>query len=532
MLESGTTEDLFDIVELELLGTPLLAVGRNGTILHTTDLGATWTQRPSGTGADLYSLADFGFWAVGDSGTIVGSSDSGTTWTRRPTDTAALLRSVSAAFTKYAVGDGGTVLRTSNQGNSWYSQPSGRAEDLYGTPLFGSADIVVGDGGLHPQEHELRPDLGFSSRAGRARILEEIEYSANNTSRATCVGANGTILKTTDSGSSWGQQESGTTADLRSVFFYLNELSGWAAGDGGIILHTRDGADRPFRWTCGRPRTRSPRRAPWLSVHGPIHSGIPRLLKSFSSVRARRCSRSSIRRAGGSVGGIWRARPAGIAWIWKSQDPARGCISPASPRPRAGVRRRWSVCLSANAGLSHHGSTSSSRAALAAREGRRIPSTGESPGQPSKAPSTLTHAQVRGRGCIGGYASFAQDRSLTFRVITVMAAAVAGFLLVESAWRLPHPASGTSCSFSLPVPCTPMSTGAASWCCWCRRPSTIGSQRRSPEPYRPNRRKLLLRDDAAGESGPAGGAQVPWLRGERRARGRPTGGLSDLPPRR
>jgi len=38
----------------------------------------------------------------------------------------------------------------------------------------------------------------------------------------------------------WNQQQSGTTADLRGIWF-VDSLSGWACGDSGIVLHTSNG---------------------------------------------------------------------------------------------------------------------------------------------------------------------------------------------------------------------------------------------------------------------------------------------------
>ncbi|HEY5610651.1 MAG TPA: IPT/TIG domain-containing protein, partial [Thermoanaerobaculia bacterium] len=54
------------------------------------------------------------------------------------------------------------------------------------------------------------------------------------------VGGNGTILKTTNGGSSWSLQSSGTTNPLRAVHFRDANI-GWAVGDAGIIVVTVNG---------------------------------------------------------------------------------------------------------------------------------------------------------------------------------------------------------------------------------------------------------------------------------------------------
>jgi len=47
-------------------------------------------------------------------------------------------------------------------------------------------------------------------------------------------------LNTTDGGSHWNSQKSGTTKALREVFF-INAQNGWTVGEEGTILNTSDG---------------------------------------------------------------------------------------------------------------------------------------------------------------------------------------------------------------------------------------------------------------------------------------------------
>jgi photosystem II stability/assembly factor-like uncharacterized protein len=54
------------------------------------------------------------------------------------------------------------------------------------------------------------------------------------------VGANGTILKTTDGGTNWIPCSSGTNNELHSVFFIDTEI-GWSVGLNGTILKSTDG---------------------------------------------------------------------------------------------------------------------------------------------------------------------------------------------------------------------------------------------------------------------------------------------------
>ena len=54
------------------------------------------------------------------------------------------------------------------------------------------------------------------------------------------VGVNGTILKTSNGGTTWASQFSGTFEPLRSVHFFDGQV-GWAAGSKGTILATING---------------------------------------------------------------------------------------------------------------------------------------------------------------------------------------------------------------------------------------------------------------------------------------------------
>jgi pyruvate/2-oxoglutarate dehydrogenase complex dihydrolipoamide acyltransferase (E2) component len=57
------------------------------------------------------------------------------------------------------------------------------------------------------------------------------------------VGSGGRILHTTDAGTTWVDQTSGTSANLNGVSFAGDALTGVAVGDGGIILRTTNGGE-------------------------------------------------------------------------------------------------------------------------------------------------------------------------------------------------------------------------------------------------------------------------------------------------
>jgi photosystem II stability/assembly factor-like uncharacterized protein len=64
--------------------------------------------------------------------------------------------------------------------------------------------------------------------------------SFSDINRGTAVGFNGTILRTTNGGTTWGLQNSGTTVSLRGVWF-SDANNGTAVGFSGTILRTTNG---------------------------------------------------------------------------------------------------------------------------------------------------------------------------------------------------------------------------------------------------------------------------------------------------
>jgi photosystem II stability/assembly factor-like uncharacterized protein len=166
----------------------VVAVGDLGTILRTTDGGATWTQQASGTTAYLSGA----YFTDANTGTVVGckdydldgnctantilrTTDGGATWKQQSSGTTAALRGVffTDANTGTAVGDAGIILRTTDGGATW-KQQSGF--EFGGTPLS-DFPLIAG---------------------GTTTYLRGVFFTDANT--GTAVGYNGTILRTTTGG--------------------------------------------------------------------------------------------------------------------------------------------------------------------------------------------------------------------------------------------------------------------------------------------------------------------------------------------
>jgi len=197
---------------MSFAGTQGFAAGDFGTLLHTTDAGATWTGLLSGTFTGLTEVQAIDGDSVFAGGGCVArrSDDGGTTFKRlafTPVESSCREQLAAGWFvsqtTGYLVLTDGTVLRTDNDGDTFAQRnplPGTRAQG--GTAL--PTDVVF-----------------LSDQAGLAATSD------------------GHVYRTVDGASSW-TLVSTTTRAVRSLTF-VDALHGVAAGDGGVYLTTADG---------------------------------------------------------------------------------------------------------------------------------------------------------------------------------------------------------------------------------------------------------------------------------------------------
>jgi len=88
--------------------------------------------------------------------------------------------------------------------------------------------------------------------SGTMYNLKSVFFTGANTGYV--VGANGTILKTTNGGSTWIAQTSGTNNTLNAIFF-IDANIGFAVGDGGVLLKTINGGTSWTYLTSGTTRS-------------------------------------------------------------------------------------------------------------------------------------------------------------------------------------------------------------------------------------------------------------------------------------
>lgn len=159
--------------------------------------------------------------AVGNFPWVMRTSDGGESWNYTPTLSAPGMTFRFNNFyfsdnsTGWTVGSRFSILKTTDQGLSWYKIPNIPPSS---SPATGTWNDITFTDSLHgwvvgSQGYQDRTRFSFPGR----------------------------IIRTTDGGISWQEATPPDTIwELRSVSF-INNLQGWAVGDGGTLLQTSDG---------------------------------------------------------------------------------------------------------------------------------------------------------------------------------------------------------------------------------------------------------------------------------------------------
>jgi photosystem II stability/assembly factor-like uncharacterized protein len=163
-VSSGTTNNLNGVFLLDF-GTGL-AVGEAGTILKTTDAGATWSPLVSGTTTTLHDVYCFDASqgvAVGEQGLILRTTDGGGVWQTVASGVKDNLQSVSfSGVNGISGGDSQTILYSTESGASWQISQSG----FFGGGFLGAHMLSATMGFVAGQNSIFQPLVGASSDGG------------------------------------------------------------------------------------------------------------------------------------------------------------------------------------------------------------------------------------------------------------------------------------------------------------------------------------------------------------------------------
>jgi photosystem II stability/assembly factor-like uncharacterized protein len=290
--DSGTTNNLNAVYLLD--SGIAFVVGDAGTILKSTDAGATWAPLTSGTTNALHDVYFFDATqgvAVGELGLILRTTDGGAGWQGVTSGVEDTLRSVSfSGVNGISGGDSQTILYSTDASASWQISQSGFFGGGFAGAqmLSGSLGFVAGqnsifepllgattDGGANWAFHDFHfdgnegggTDVFFFNQMtgvmsgfvfdGRGAIARTTDGGTNwstlffdqpiqgldfpQMTSGFAVGWSGRISHSTDAGITWTDQTSGTSANLNDVSFASDGLRGIAVGDTGTILWTANG---------------------------------------------------------------------------------------------------------------------------------------------------------------------------------------------------------------------------------------------------------------------------------------------------
>jgi photosystem II stability/assembly factor-like uncharacterized protein len=274
-LTSGTSTDLFGVACPN--SSTCVAVGSGGAILTSVDGGATWTSRISGTTTDLFRvtcpssshcLAVGGSIATGQGGTIMASTDGGVTWTSQASVPTNELEGISCpSVTRcLAVGAQGMILVSTDGGGTWISRTSGTPDLLDGISCpsvtyclavgnYGTI-LVSADGGATWSDQ-----TWGSQTMGSAHTLYSI--ACPSASDCLAVGDDGAIV-TSVRGATWRSENSGT-ADLLLGISCPSANYCVVVGEAGTILTSR-GSPPPISASSHRPSTRTSMHSPSTAI--------------------------------------------------------------------------------------------------------------------------------------------------------------------------------------------------------------------------------------------------------------------------
>ncbi len=229
-----------------------VAVGDKGSIFISSDKGKSWVKKESGSTQDLFSVAKASasqLIAVGKNGEILLSFDGGNTWEKEVSGTNLSLN--DAIFvnqnTAFIAADEGKVLRSFDRGMTWSTTGLGKTNDLLGIAFSNELNgFVVGENGLI----EKTADGGATwtlLNSTTTNSLKKITISPLDARVAVAVGDLATIVKTTNTGTTFSKINLGTaTRNVSNIAFKPNSNEYFATGQEGYLLFS---ANAGSSWT-------------------------------------------------------------------------------------------------------------------------------------------------------------------------------------------------------------------------------------------------------------------------------------------
>jgi photosystem II stability/assembly factor-like uncharacterized protein len=226
-------------------------VAYNGGVLRTTNGGHTWVQQTIAGqtifGSIQFSDASHGWVLCGtryDAKKLFRTSNGGNTWNYLPLPRDVGLRALWLdSANKGWVWGGSAIFHTSNGGDNWEEQSTVATERNLNSVHFADRDNgwAVGDSGTIVNTSNNGTSWTLQQSGIRNRLSSAY---CTNRSNAYAVGDSGKVLRTTNSGARWDVQAVLTSSPLYAIRF-VGQDTGWIAGAGGRIFRT---TNRGTQW--------------------------------------------------------------------------------------------------------------------------------------------------------------------------------------------------------------------------------------------------------------------------------------------
>lgn len=219
--------------------------GNNGKIMKTTNAGENWFEINSGTDKNLTSIRfvnDQTGYFTGWYKTLLKTTDGGLTFSNT-FGSAYYMWQKTFILNNYIflLGNDGALFRSTNSGNTWDSLYTGMPNSLSSAQFFENgkgfifgccgAFFRTSNFGNHWEHDTVYLTRGWA--------LEDCYFS--NDISGWSVGEYGSIVRTTDGGTSWETLPfNNNSITFKSVKF-VNNQTGWIVGTEGTILKTTNG---------------------------------------------------------------------------------------------------------------------------------------------------------------------------------------------------------------------------------------------------------------------------------------------------
>ena len=234
------------------------------TVTRILPTGEPWVLQNSGTTTRLlgvHFIDENNGWVVGNGGIMRSTVNGGETWSNVDTIINTTLRNVYffnstvgwIAGDPFDIGNDGTtdgiIHYTDDGAQSWdISTPRLRSVNIFDIHFINSTHgWAAGNGGTVLVTTNSGTTWN-NQQSGIDSSLREINFVDSN--RGWVVGASGTIIVTTNGGTTWSNQTSGVSTTLNDVVF-INSNRGWAVGANGTVIVTTNGGTTWSNQTSG-----------------------------------------------------------------------------------------------------------------------------------------------------------------------------------------------------------------------------------------------------------------------------------------